>query len=64
MEDLKTIIKTAYKIQQGLINLRKNQLIETLQRISALANQFKDLAVESKRASLALTKNWLSSDFA
>ena len=60
MNEIKSTIKIANRIQQTLVELKKQRYLELLNRTATLVSQFKDLGSESKKLGLSLTHNWLS----
>jgi sulfur carrier protein ThiS adenylyltransferase len=54
MKEAKSLIKIANRIQQALMNLRKQRYLESLSRLAGLVGQFKELGFESRKLGLSL----------
>ncbi|HBG60714.1 MAG: hypothetical protein A2Y10_13060 [Planctomycetes bacterium GWF2_41_51] len=59
--DNRLLFKISLLISQKLTSLEKNTSIELLERLTKLAEHFRDMTQESRRIALALNRNWLFS---
>ncbi|MEN6383642.1 MAG: hypothetical protein ABFD79_00420 [Phycisphaerales bacterium] len=57
--ETKSLLKISFLISQKLAMLEKNRSVELLERLTKLAEQFRELTVEARRIALALKRNWL-----
>ncbi|HBG26117.1 MAG: hypothetical protein A2Y10_16345 [Planctomycetes bacterium GWF2_41_51] len=57
--DDKLLLKAAFLVFQKLSLLNKNISIELLQRLTKLAEHFRDMSLDARRLALALNRNWL-----
>ena len=58
MNQPKSTIKIASKLQQALVELKKQRYMELLNRTATVVSQFRDLGSESKKLGLSLTHDW------
>ena len=60
MQDIKNLVRIAYKIQEILAGLNQNHYLELMKELATFAGQLKELASQSKKIGASLKNGWFS----
>ena len=61
MEEIKTLILIANRVQEALEKLRQNHYIELLNRLRGVSGHLTEMAVQSRKLAVSLQRGWLYS---
>ena len=60
MEEIKSLVRTANRIQEGLMKLKNSRYLELMKRLISFAGQFQELSAESRKMGASLARGWFS----
>jgi len=60
MEDIKSLVRTANRIQESLMKLKNGRYLEFMRRLTSFAGQLQELTAESRKMGASLVHGWFS----
>lgn len=60
MEEIKSLVRTANRIQEGLMKLKNNRYLELMKQLISFAGQLQELTAESRKMGASLVHGWFS----
>jgi len=60
MEEIKSLVRTANRIQEGLMKLKNSRYLELMKRLISFAGQLQELTAESRKMGASLVHGWFS----
>ena len=60
MEEIKSLVRTANRIQEGLMKLKNSRYLELMKRLTSFVGQLQELTAESRKMGASLVHGWFS----